>query len=81
MPSFMVDDIDIDVSEFVDSCDKSELKELIEILSDRLLEEKNSKLGFYEYEFYKKLDNLKLVYYQIKDEDLKKIEDVFNKYC
>jgi hypothetical protein len=81
MPSFMVDDIDIDVSEFVDSCDKSELKELIEILSDRLLEEKNSKLGFYESEFYKKLDNLKLVYYQIKDEDLKKIEDVFNKYC
>ena len=34
MPSFYVEDIDIDPSDFVDACDKGEIKELIEALID-----------------------------------------------
>lgn len=32
MPTFQADDIDIEPSEFLDSCDKSEIKEIIEYL-------------------------------------------------
>ena len=34
MPSFYVEDIDIDPSDFVDACDKGEIQELIEALID-----------------------------------------------
>ena len=35
MPSFYVDDIDIEAYEYVDNCSKSEIKELIDELIDR----------------------------------------------
>ena len=34
MPSFYVDDVDIDVDEFISACSKSEIKELIDFLVD-----------------------------------------------
>ena len=43
MPTFYADDIDLDPSEFVSSCSKSEIDELINILiEDGYIEKRNS---------------------------------------
>ena len=34
MPSFYVDDVDIDVDEFLSACNDSEIKELVQALAD-----------------------------------------------
>lgn len=52
MPTFYADDIDIDVDEFLNSCDSSEIKELIDCLveggyinSDRTISERGMSVG------------------------------------
>lgn len=85
MPSFFVDDIDIDVNEFWNSCDKIEKEELLEILRDEGIilnstENLNHKLSPNEIEFSDKLNQLKDYYYQLSNDDIQVIESIVRKY-
>ena len=76
MPEFSTY-IDIDPSEYVDECSKSEIKELIDELvihgyinqSDSLIDKE--KISLMEQEFHEKLDKLKSKYYNLSPEERK----------
>jgi hypothetical protein len=84
MPDFTTE-IDIDPREFVDSCSRREIKDLIEYLVDEnhlpeSVIEGNGKLGRMESEFIEKLDLLKEKYYSLSAEEEELIEKIFKKY-
>ena len=85
MPEFSTY-IDIDPSEYVDECSKSEIKELIDELvihgyinqSDSLIDKE--KISLMEQEFHEKLDKLKSKYYNLSPEDEESLKNIFLKY-
>jgi hypothetical protein len=85
MPEFSTY-IDIDPSEYVDECSKSDIKELIEELvfhgyinkSDSLIDKE--KISLMEQEFHEKLDNLKSKYYNLSPEDEETLKTLFLRY-
>jgi hypothetical protein len=86
MPTFYTEDLDIDVDEFISSCTGYEIDQLIKALIEDGHIKPNAinnedKLGFTESEFFRKLDKLKGVYYNIDSEDLEFIDKMLKKYC
>ena len=87
MPDFYVDDITIEPYEFVKSCSKSEIKELIDELVDEghlpqsviKLDPKGPKRGVLEMEFINNLDKLKEKYYSLSLEEEQTIQEIFKK--
>lgn len=85
MPEFSTY-IDIDPSEYVDECSKSEIKELIDELvihgyinqSDSLIDKE--KISLMEQEFHERLDKLKSKYYNLSPEDEEALKNIFLKY-
>jgi hypothetical protein len=65
MPRFRSDDIEIDVSNFLDECDKNEIKEVIAYLvekghlSEEAIAPDQSRLCASEYEYIKAIDKLR----------------------
>jgi len=92
MPNFTaynVDvDVDIDVDEFLSSCSKREIKEVINALvEDGHLSKNpiamialNAKLSVSEEEFLEKLTLISGKYYSMTDEELEFINNLYNKY-
>ena len=83
MPSFFVDDVDIEVYEFWDSCSKSEKQELLELLRKDgiiLMEDDTENLSPRELEFFDKLEKLKTCYYQQSNDEIRVIESIVRKY-
>ena len=82
--------IDIEVYEFVDSCDKREIKELVSYLIDEghLPESvlnndgdiRDTKIGSLQQEFIDNVDKLKGKYYSLSSEDEGEIMKIFKKY-
>ena len=84
MPQFYVDPLDIDVDEFLSSCDEVDIKEIITFLKeDGWITGSNvqDKLGVLEKEFSEKLDKLKNSYYHITNEELDILDNLVKKYC
>jgi hypothetical protein len=79
-------EIDIEPSEFVDNCSRSEIKELIEILVNEghlpksVLRKLNTSYSPLEEEFYDKLDELSKKYHSISSEDEEILNKIFKKY-
>lgn len=85
-------DIDIEIYEFVRSCSKNEIKELIEELIDNdhlpkdvlnkkgdVKKEMSRKTGS-EIDFAQKLDKLKEKYFSLSQEEDLFLQNIFNKY-
>lgn len=82
--------VDIEVYEFVDSCDKREIKELVSYLIDEghLPESvlnndgdiRDTKIGSLQQEFIDNVDKLKGKYYSLSSEDEGEIMKIFKKY-
>ena len=85
MPEFSTY-IDIDASEYVSECSRSEIKELIEELVFQGYIDKNNSLvdmetlSIMEQEFREKLEKLKSSYYNIQLEDEEILKKLFIKY-
>jgi hypothetical protein len=79
-------EIDIEPSEFVDNCSRSEIKELIEILVNEghlpksVLRKLNISYSPLEEEFSDKLDELSKKYHSISSEDEEILNKIFKKY-
>jgi len=85
-------DIDIEIYEFVRSCSKSEIKELIEELieNDHLpkdvintkgdVKKEMSRKTNSELEFSEKLDKLKEKYFSLSQEEELSLNNIFNKH-
>lgn len=88
MPYFTPEDLDIEPSEYLDSCSKWEIKELIEELvkSGHLPKnvlnqlEASKNYSRLEVDFSEKLDKLSKRYHSISREDEDKLEEIFKKY-
>jgi len=83
MPSFFVDDIDIDVNEFWDACSKREKEELLKYLREDgivMIEDETENFSPRELEFADRLDKLKPCYYQLSNEDEILINQIISKY-
>lgn len=78
--------VDIEVDEFVDSCSKREIKELIDYLveeghlSDEVIDKNNPKMGSLEMGFIENINKLKSKYYSLSSEDEGEIMKIFKKY-
>jgi hypothetical protein len=79
--------VDVDVDEFVSSCSKREIQELIECLVEEGYLPKNvigtnptENLGTYESDFNENLDKLKEKYFLLSNEDEQVIQNIFKKY-
>jgi hypothetical protein len=79
--------VDVDVDEFVSSCSKREIQELIECLVEEGYLHKNviginptENLGTYESDFNENLDKLKEKYFLLSNEDEQVIQNIFKKY-
>lgn len=78
--------VDIEVDEFVDSCSKREIKELIDYLveeghlSDEVIDKNNPKMGSLEMGFIENINKLKGKYYSLSSEDEGEIMKIFKKY-
>jgi len=84
MPQFYVDPLDIDVNEFLSSCDEDDIKEIITLLKeDGWITDSNvqDKLGVFEKEFCDKLDGLKKYFYHLNDDELGFLNNLVKKYC
>jgi hypothetical protein len=86
MPYFSTE-IDIDADEFVSSCSKRDIKNLIDALvEDGHLPElvlsngNKTNLGYHESEFIEKLTILGTKYYSLSKEDEDTLEKIFKKY-
>jgi hypothetical protein len=80
-------EIDIDPREFVDSCGKREIEELIESLIEEghlpeqvLNQTGNVKRGRLEGDFIEKLDQLKEKFYSLSSEEEECLNQIFKKY-
>lgn len=87
MPSFGVDDIDIDPYDFVTSCNNKEIGELIDhLVSYGYIEKNEIKSRYYrqtsvlESEFVTKMEELSTKYYSLSKEDERILETIFKKY-
>lgn len=91
MPNFTaynVDvDVDIDVDDFLSSCSKREIKEVINTLIEDghlskhpLIPGYDDKLGKMEEEFVNKLHTLSSKYYSMTEDELEIINNLYNKY-
>jgi len=91
MPNFTaynVDvDVDIDVDDFLSSCSKREIKEVINALIEDghlskhpLIPGYDDKLGKMEEEFVSKLYTLSSKYYSMTEDELEIINNLYNKY-
>lgn len=79
--------VDVDVDEFVSSCSKREIKELIDCLvedghleKNRLVVQPEDKKGVLEEEFLGKLELLSTKYYSMSEEEVNMIDELYNKY-
>lgn len=79
--------VDVDVDEFVSSCSKREIEELINCLIEDGHLEKNplvvsadKKGGVLEEDFISKLNLLSTKCYSMTDEEINEIEKIYNKY-
>lgn len=85
MPTFYTEDLEIEVDEFLSSCNKHDIKLVIEYLVDegyiKRGEEMPEKIGVLESEFFEKLNKLKDVYYYLNTEELESIDNMVKKYC
>lgn len=87
MPEF-TSEIDIEPSEYLDSCSKSEIKELIEYLVEdghlpkSVLVKTDSSKSFsrLQQEFSHKVEGLVTKYHSISKEDEEKLEEIFKRY-
>lgn len=88
MPNF-TSEIDVDPSEFVDSCSRREIKELIEYLIQEehlpksilnMVKLGETKPSVLEDEFLVKMNNLSQKFHSIFIEDENTLETIFNKY-
>ena len=91
MPNFTaynVDvDVDIDVDDFLSSCSKREIKEVINVLIEDghlskhpLIPGYDDKLSKMEEEFMGKLHTLSSKYYSMTEDELEIINNLYNKY-
>ena len=91
MPNFTaynVDvEVDIDVDEFLTSCSKREIKELITVLIEDghlskhpLVPNPDAKLGVFEEEFLGKLHTISTKYYLMTEVELEMINYIHEKY-
>ena len=87
MPRFYEDvevDIDIDVDEFLSNCDKEDIKQLIECLTDDgyLTTENTIKknVSYMEHLYQKQCNFLKESYLSMGKEDIEIIEKIYKKY-
>lgn len=88
MPDFYVDNVEIEPSEYIDACTKSEIEELIECLvedghlpNDILSKMDDSKgASKLEIEFGDKLSKLSRKFYILQREDEEILEKIFKKY-
>jgi len=92
MPTFYVDEIDIEPYEFISSCSDSEIRDLIiELINEEHLPEsvlnqlKTDKDGkrnqsILEEEFLEKMDKLSKRFHSISREDEETLETIFKKY-
>ena len=77
--------VDVDVDDFVLSCNKREIKELVEFLyeqghiSTSVITSHESQ-GVLESFFMEKMDKLREKYYRLSQEDEQILEDLFKKY-
>jgi len=77
-------DVDIDPSEFIESCSDKEIDKIIKYLaknkyiSDENFEE--SKMGIWESEFIEQLNIIKKNYYNLSKDNLNTIEEIYTKY-
>jgi hypothetical protein len=78
-------DIDIDVDEFISSCDDGDIKEMIDILSDlgylHDVRRVDDNVGYMEKGFQDNLDKLKDVFYRMGEDEIGLIESLVKKYC
>ena len=79
--------VDVDVDEFVSSCSKREIKELIECLvedghleKNQFIKQPDDKKGVLEEEFLNKLEVLSTKYYSMSTEEVEFIDNLYNKY-
>ena len=79
--------VDVDVDEFVSSCSKREIKELIECLvedghleKNQFVKQPDDKKGVLEEEFLNKLEVLSTKYYSMSEEEVEFIDNLYNKY-
>jgi len=79
--------VDVDVDEFVSSCSKREIKELIECLvedghleKNQFIKQPDDKKGVLEEEFLNKLEVLSTKYYSMSEEEVDMIDNLYNKY-
>lgn len=88
MPYFSPEDLDIEPGEYIDSCSKWEIKELIEELvnsghlpKSSLLQTVSSKsYSKFQQEFTLKLEELSKKYHSLSKEDEEKLEQIFKRY-
>ena len=88
MPYFTPEDLDIEPGEYLDSCSKWEIKELIEELvksghlPNNVLKQLEASKNYsrLEADFLDKLDKLGKRYHSISREDEDKLEEIFKKY-
>jgi hypothetical protein len=88
MPRFYTDveaEVDVDIDEFLSSCDSSDIEEIIEyLIEDGCI--KNSAVvkgntSIMEEDFIKQCHELSDAYMQISNEDIEIIEQIYKKYC
>jgi len=87
MPNFDVEtDIDIDIEDFVDTCNKREIDELIdylvecEYLPPTMLSEVISSKTFSEIDFEEKLTKIANNRFLLSDEEFELIEKIANRF-
>jgi hypothetical protein len=87
MPTFSAEDIDIDPSEFLDSCDKSEIREIIEYLvedghikKDRVISTPNSSVSVDEDLFEEHLNALHGRRHMLSNEEEETIIRIASKF-
>jgi len=85
MPTFE-NEIDIDVDDFISSCSKDEIKEMIEILKDEYKEEVKEEIGyikpktFLEELFLNNLDKIKNNYLSLSQEEIEYLEKISKRF-
>jgi hypothetical protein len=86
MPNFDVEtDIDIDIDDFVDACNKAEIAALIEYLEDeghisKRIDTNSANKTFSEINFEEKLSKIANNRFLLSDEEFELIEKIANRF-